>query len=141
MARQVYPLSLSALLLTLTLPVAAYATPVPDGCAPLNAGTSTADNSGSITVAARLGDWDQDGAQDIAWLHQGGNEVEIWFNDGSGAFPLADRRIVNVGSVGAGLALGDVDGDGFTDIAVADTANNEVRIYLGDGLRSFSGLN
>ena len=93
MARFGFSPLFAALLLSAALPASLAAAPIPDGCAPLNVGTTFNDNSGAATTAAQVGDWDGDGARDIAWLHQGTSEVELWFGDGGADFQIAPVEV------------------------------------------------
>ena len=69
---------------------------------------------------------DGDGDLDI-WVANGGvvpQPNRVWLNDGSGAFMDGSQDLGNASSEAA--ALGDLDGDGDLDAAVANTSPNRV---------------
>ncbi|HVU23845.1 MAG TPA: FG-GAP-like repeat-containing protein, partial [Opitutus sp.] len=83
-------------------------------------------------VAIVLGSVTNGGALDAAIATAGG-AIEIWTNDGSGAFTLHQTI---TGESAQALALGDLDGDGDLDLFVARAAGN--RVYLNDGSGTFA---
>jgi hypothetical protein len=78
-----------------------------------------------------VGDFNGDGKLDIASSlpnNFSGDTVGVWLGDGSGNFTLtAQPPAPRPGAV----ALGDFNGDGTMDIAVADPYDNKVSILLG----------
>jgi enediyne biosynthesis protein E4 len=72
-------------------------------------------------LGAAFGDFDRDGALDLAVCGQGG--VRLWKNDGAGGF-VDVTAAAGVGGaaddVSLAVAWGDLDGDGWLDLAVAD---------------------
>jgi hypothetical protein len=73
-------------------------------------------------------DFDSDGLVDLALVH-GANLVTAIHNEG-------DERFVNAGSYQVGgtpaaIAVGDLDGDGASDIATANRGTNDVSVLLG----------
>lgn len=85
-----------------------------------------------------LGDVNGDGRLDIITPNMARNQVTVMLGDGKGGFqatpgsPLRPERAV------WGTAIGDVNGDGFADIAMASGANASVVIMLGDGRGGFT---
>ena len=67
----------------------------------------------------------------------GSNTVSIRLGDGLGGF--SGSTDVSVGSSPSSVAIGDFNGDGKQDLAVANYSSNTVSIRLGDGLGGFSG--
>lgn len=61
-----------------------------------------------------------------------GNGMEIWENNGTGSFTLKDNIVNN--STGYEFAVGDLNGDGYTDIFFPHGA---ISIMLNDGTGSF----
>ncbi len=97
--------------------------------------TNSGQALGSITTrGVELGDFDADGDLDITFAQAGANE--IWFNDGTGSFTLA-QSIGNADSWGP--AVGDLDGDGDLDITYSNNGANTVWFNDGSGVFSDSG--
>ena len=65
------------------------------------------------------------------------NTVSIRLGDGLGGFSGSTE--VSVGSYPCSVAIGDFNGDGKQDLAVANLELSTVSIRLGDGLGGFSG--
>ncbi len=83
-------------------------------------------------------DFNGDGLQDLAVANSDDNTVSILLNDGSGGFTASSGSPAPVGQLPAGLAVGDFDGDGKLDLAVANSGDATVSILLGDGHGGFS---
>ena len=91
-----------------------------------------------------VGDFNGDGFPDLAIVFAGGVRVLLGNGDGTfqstpvsyvaGSFPssLSFPGSVTVGDFNS-LAVGDFNGDGFPDIAVANFFSNNVSILLNDG--------
>jgi enediyne biosynthesis protein E4 len=72
-------------------------------------------------IGAAFGDYDRDGDLDLARCGQGG--VELWANDGAGSFTdvTATAGVGGAsGDISLSVAWGDLDGDGYLDLAVAN---------------------
>ena len=84
-------------------------------------------------------DLDRDGNLDLATLSFQEGAV-ILLGDGTGAFPtvrhLAGEEISGYRNA-VGLAVGDVDGDGIADIAVANETGSDVGVHSGFGDGTF----
>ena len=100
---------------------------------------------GASSVA--VGDLDGDGKPDLAVSSQGINSVidhtvSVLHNNGDGTFAAAVAVIVGPGPVS--VALGDLDGDGKLDLAVADqgsfsgVADGQLSVLLNAGNGTFS---
>ncbi|MGB5742033.1 MAG: VCBS repeat-containing protein, partial [Sedimenticolaceae bacterium] len=85
-------------------------------------------------VAPIQGDFDGDGAIDLAVASETDNVAEIRFNDGNGAYPAARRVELSVTSASSRMAAGDFNGDGVLDLAVAHTrfGDDEITVFLND---------
>ncbi len=100
-------------------------------------------NVGLTPTGVALGDFNSDGFLDIAVSHNGSTTdatkrgVTILLNNQNGSF----RRLpdIAVGTFASALAVGDFNGDGHADIAVANNqATGTVLIFSGDGKGGFT---
>jgi hypothetical protein len=87
----------------------------------------------SLTV----GDFNGDGKQDLATCNANAasQNVSVLLGDGAGAFSVATN--FPVGSQPRSVGIGDFNGDGRQDLAVANENSNNVSVLLGDGAGSF----
>ena len=109
-----------------------------DGAGGLGAPTNV-DTGGAVQVA--VGDFNGDGKQDLAVVNQNSTagiligNVSILLGDGAGRF--GDATTFAAGAVPSSMAVGDFNGDGKQDLAVANSDSNSVSIFLGDGAGNF----
>jgi hypothetical protein len=82
-----------------------------------------------------VGDFNNDGNQDLAVTNEESNNVSILLGDGAGNFGPPSN--LAVGSGPRSVAIGDFNGDGNQDLAVANTGANFVSMFLGDGSGGF----
>jgi len=110
--------------------------------------TASVDTSGNVIPMARyavhpfpqglvLGDFDQDGAPDLAVTHAIFPSVSVALNSalemsGSEGSPFVD---IPVGSGQTSCDSADVDGDGFLDLAIGTTSG--IKLLLGNGKGAF----
>jgi hypothetical protein len=101
---------------------------------------------GSAASNLVVGDFNGDGFDDLVTANAADEcEVTVLLSDGNGTFEAPNR--IDVGPVqDASVAVGDFNGDGKLDLAVAGGAyyyyygaQDEVNILLGNGNGSFSG--
>ena len=94
--------------------------------------------AGSFPSFAAAGDFNGDGIQDLAVTNQVSNNVNILLGNGSGGFTNASGSPIAVGAVAYGVAVGDFNGDGITDLAVTNFGSGTVSILLGNGDGTFT---
>src|SRR5215831_10388909 len=90
-------------------------------------------NPSSITV----GDFNGDGIQDLAVANNGfsSDSVSVLLGNGDGTFQAAVN--FGVGIRPAVVTVGDFNGDGIQDLAVANNGSNNVSVLLGNGDGTF----
>src|SRR5262249_52375339 len=82
-----------------------------------------------------LGDFDQDGAADLAIVDGVSDHVTILLGNAHGE--VRSTTSIPVGLAPTALAVGDFNGDGIPDLAVANSLSDDVSILLGDGMGGF----
>jgi hypothetical protein len=94
---------------------------------------------------AASGDVNGDGRRDLAVGHfsgqltnRGRDAVTILLGDGNGGLAVAPGSPFKAGHAPIGLALGDIDGDGRDDLAVANFGGGDVMVFRGDGKGGFT---
>lgn len=93
---------------------------------------------GYYPASVAMGDLDGDGILDMAVANSMEANVSVLLGNGDGAFSEAGNNPVDVGSVPASVTLGDLNGDGILDMAVANSASNNVSVLLGNGDGAFA---
>ena len=106
------------------------------------AGTFTAEGTtlavGYDANFVAVGDFDGDGNLDLAVANEGYQTVTILLGDGQGGFREAANSPVSVGLNPYSIAVGDFNGDGNSDLAVANNGSGTVTILLGNGDGTFT---
>src|SRR5580704_13381807 len=93
---------------------------------------------GSHPYSVVVGDFNGDGIQDLATANLTGNSVSVLLGTGTGGFNPAPGSPFTVGSSPASVVVGDFNGDGFADLAAANSGGNTVTVLLGNGKGSFT---
>jgi hypothetical protein len=86
-------------------------------------------NTGTWPVSVAICDLDGDGRPDLVVANQISNTVPVLRNTStSGSISFASKVDFSTGTSPQSLAIGDVDGDGRPDLAVANNGNNTVSV-------------
>ena len=104
------------------------------------AGGFTGANSvptGHDPVAVVIGDFNEDRQWDLAVVNQGSKDVSILLGDGRGGFSASLGTPPPLGETPVSIVLGDFNGDGHLDLAIANQSSQTVTVLLGDGTGGF----
>jgi len=89
------------------------------------------------SYGAYAGDLDGDGYSDFAIPNEISNDVRVFLNDGNGNYGNFGIYSIPNGSAPSPNEGADFNGDGMIDLAVGNTRNNILSIFMGDGLGGF----
>ena len=110
---------------------------IPDECdlVPLQFGLRPGIDAGVSPRHLRAVDFEGDGDIDLVavGVDNDGARIGLFTNDGAGVY---SRRDLLAGRTASDLSIGDVDGDGRSDLVVLDTA--DVRVFFGGDDGSFT---
>ena len=86
--------------------------------------------AGSNPTSSAIGDFDGDGRLDVVVTNTNSNTISIFQNIGSsGNIDFASKFDYGTGSSPVSVAVGDVNGDGKLDLAVANRVSNTVSVF------------
>jgi hypothetical protein len=87
-------------------------------------------NTGVNPFTAILGDLDGDGMSDIVLTNYASNTISLFRNTSTLGLVSFIRVGFSTGTINpSSVSLGDLDGDGMTDIAVTNSGSNSVSVY------------
>ncbi|MFJ8298051.1 FG-GAP-like repeat-containing protein [Streptomyces sp. NPDC094447] len=117
-----------------------------DGSGTLGAGTPVqlnpapgCDTTGDNPCAVRfptdvaVGDFDGDGAPDLATSNTNTNNVSVVLGNGDGTFGAAAQLGLSGGTAPQSIATADLDGDGHLDLVTSNASTGTLSVLLGDG--------
>jgi hypothetical protein len=108
---------------------------VGNGSFPLPALTFSCNGTNPYWLVAR--DFNQDGNLDLAMCNEGSNTVSVLLGQGNGSFQLAAKPFASGGPLPSGITAADFDKDNKTDLALTNTGNGTISIFLGLGNGTF----
>ena len=94
--------------------------------------------SGGTPYFVATGDFNGDGKLDIAAANEAGNSVAILLGDGGGGFAAVVPYSLGTAQGASWLAVADFNGDGVSDVAVANQTTSNVSVVRGQ-LSLFNG--
>ena len=97
----------------------------------------TVGGTGSIPYAVVTGDLRATGRSDIVVVDEGLNKVSVFLSNGDGTFAAKTDYALPSGTKPDGIAIGDFNGDGKPDLAVADNGTDQVSIFPNNGNGTF----
>jgi hypothetical protein len=92
---------------------------------------------GNYPSALATGDFTGNGNLGLAAANQGSDSVTILPGNGDGTFQQPLTASLPQGSAATSIVAADFNGDGRTDLAVAESSLSEVAIFLGNGNGTF----
>ena len=103
--------------------------------ASFNAATFAA---GKNPQSLAMGDFNGDGNADLAIANAGDASVTVLLGNGSGGFTAASGSPFAVGANPYSVAVADFNGDGNTDLAIANAGDGTLTVLLGNGSGGFT---
>jgi hypothetical protein len=92
---------------------------------------------GQSPVFVRAADLNGDGILDLVTANKTNNSVSVLLGNGDGTFQSAINLSTGANSGPVAIDVGDLNGDGKPDLAVADGGGSTISIFLGDGAGNF----
>jgi uncharacterized delta-60 repeat protein/gliding motility-associated-like protein len=85
--------------------------------------------TGTLTVDVAIGDLDGDGKTDMVVTNATSSTISVYRNRGITGISFAARQDITTGSNPYSVAIGDIDGDGKSDVLTANRNSNTVSIF------------
>jgi hypothetical protein len=95
---------------------------------------------GSLPIYISIDDFNDDNQLDIAAVNSQTKEIVVLFGFGDGSFLLGKGYSTGISSSPISLTIGDFDSDTRLDIAVTNSASNNIGVFLGHGNEPFAGV-
>lgn len=110
-----------------------------NGDGTFTAATGSPISASSDPIDIAVGDFNGDGKSDLAVALNGGNSVMVLLSNGNGTFTQASGSPYGVIYEPTAVAVGEFNGNGIQDLAVASASQNQVVILSGTGTGTFGG--
>jgi hypothetical protein len=101
-----------------------------DGAGGFPDALSTTVGAGDGPRSIAIGDFNNDAKQDFAVANTASDDVTVRLGDGAGGFPDALALTVSAGDGPYSVAIGDFNRDGKQDLAVANSASDNITVKL-----------
>lgn len=96
--------------------------------------------TGKGPVSVAIGDFNNDRIPDVVVVNESDNDVGVLLGTGKGTFNPHGTYSTGTGGNPLSVQVGDFNGDGNLDLAVADFRTQQVSILLGNGNGTFQAL-
>src|ERR1039457_4590669 len=93
---------------------------------------------GYVPQSVAIGDFNRDGKPDLVVTNADNNNVTVLLGNGTGGFTAAPGSPFPTGIWPSAVAVGDFNGDGKLDLAIANTNSNNLTVLLGNGAGGFT---
>lgn len=104
-----------------------------------NCGSSSSNPcSAAFPVDIAVADFNEDGEPDLVTANPNTDNIAVVLGNGDGTFGAATYAGLGGADSPFGLAVGDIDGDGHADVAVASSTSATVSVLRGDGHGGFA---
>ena len=100
--------------------------------------TPAAGTPGATPAALAVGDFNGDSLLDLVVVNSGDNTVTVLLGNGDGTFTASAAVPPATGFDPVAVAVGDFNGDGKPDLAIANNGDSNVTLLLGTGDGSFT---
>ena len=107
-----------------------------NGSGGFTAGTGISLGLGANPTSVAVGDFNGDGHPDLAVAQHDFNSVAVFLGDGNGGFTAATGSPVALEAAPQSVAVGDFNGDGYADLALAENVGG-VEVRLGNSSGGF----
>ncbi len=96
---------------------------------------------GNDAVSIAVGDFNGDGKADLGVANSDDGTASILLGRGDGTFTQATNTPVRVGDFPQSVAVGDFTGEGFSDLAVANSGTEQVTVLLSQSAQATATIN